>query len=82
MIRSLIIVGIVTLLYALASDPVTELPWGLHQPLTVFFNQLSLAYSHFPPLATLMNVIGIAITVKIAVWSFNMYLRIIEIIKG
>lgn len=73
--------GIYRVLDTLLPDIVTELPFGIQPYLEIFANQLSVAYSVLPPLETVVNVVLIGISVKIAIFLFHLIMKIIELIK-
>jgi len=77
MIAKTLTIGVIFMLIALLADPVTELPWGLQQPLEVFANMFNILANTMPWLATVLNVILIGMFVKIALWIFDKMLVII-----
>lgn len=85
MITVLTIVAILigALAYVTGAVPqVTELPWGLEEPLSIFMNQINTLITVFPPLEVIWQVFIIALTVKIAVISFEIAWRVITLIRG
>jgi len=77
MIAKIATIGVIMLIIGLLADPVTELPWGLQQPLEVFANMFNVIANTMPWMATVLNVILIGMFVKIALWVFDKTLIII-----
>lgn len=61
---------------------VTELPFGLDEPVDFFMSIINNLRNLMPWLDTLWNVFIIALIVKIAIWSMDKIMWLIGIIRG
>jgi len=61
---------------------VTELPFGMEEPLSVFISQINIIISVFPPMAVVWNVILIGISVKLTLVTLQVTWAILKFIRG
>jgi len=78
----LLAIGFGIILWAVMGDPITELPFGMQEPMQVFINNLVIAYNVFPPLETVMIVLSIALTVKVSMFVFKLVIQLLQIVRG
>jgi len=65
-----------------ATEPVTELPFGLETPAQFLADTMHALQNSAPWLEPIFTVFLIGIVIKIGMWVFDMYLKVVQILRG
>jgi len=82
MISTFLTLSAILAFWVVYFDPVTELPFGIHDEVQTIVNIINALSNAAPWLATVLNVIIICLSVAVALWIFDKVLWVIQLIRG
>jgi len=79
---SIVIAGFIIGFLIAYTEPVTELPYGMEEPMLFLVNTFNIIANTMPWMSTILTVFIIGLLVKVGLFILDKFLTLLAIIRG